>query len=268
MVTLTATAFPGWTFDSWSGAVSDPDNPITTVTILGNTTVTANYTQNEYNLTILSEHGTVAANPDQDFYHLGDLVQLTATPDTGWVFANWSGDATSTDNPITITITGDMTITANYTSIPYSLTVISEHGTVSKSPDQTSYTYGQEVVLTATAAPGWTFVDWSGDATGSVNPVTINITGNMTVTANYTAIPYTLTVISDHGSYDINPLQTSYEYGDEVTITLTPDADWYFVGWSGDASGASNPFLLTIVGNMEITAIYGQNRVFLPLIVR
>jgi uncharacterized repeat protein (TIGR02543 family) len=267
-VTLTATADPGWTFDSWTGAVSDPHNPITTLTILGNTTVTANYTQNEYDLTVVSDHGTVVADPEQTTYHLGDIVQLTATPDTGWNFANWSDDATGTDNPLTIIITGDMTVTANYTLIPYTLTVTSDHGTVTKSPEQTTYTYGQEVQLTATADPGWTFVGWSGAATGAANPVTITITGDMTVTANYSQDLYTLTVSSDHGSYIINPSQTTYLYGDVVTITLTPDTDWYFVGWSGDASGASNPLLLTIVGDMEITAVYGQNRVFLPLIVR
>ena len=68
----------------------------------------------DYTLTIISLHGTVVKSPDQATYHIGDVVQLTATPDATWVFVDWSGDATGTDNPISITITGNMTVTANY----------------------------------------------------------------------------------------------------------------------------------------------------------
>jgi hypothetical protein len=84
------------------------------LTIHGNTSVTANYTQNEYNLTITSANGTVAKNPDKPTYHEGDVVQLTATPSAGWVFVNWTGALTGAANPGSITIHGNATITANY----------------------------------------------------------------------------------------------------------------------------------------------------------
>ncbi|HOT91991.1 MAG TPA: PKD domain-containing protein, partial [Anaerolineae bacterium] len=49
VVTLTATADPGWTFAGWSGGLTG--NP-TQVTILGDTVVTATFTQDEYTLTV------------------------------------------------------------------------------------------------------------------------------------------------------------------------------------------------------------------------
>ncbi len=68
-----------------------------------------------YALTITSAHGTVAKNPDQATYPEYGMVQLTATPEPGWNFVNWSGDLTSSDNPASITIQGNTSVTANYT---------------------------------------------------------------------------------------------------------------------------------------------------------
>ena len=102
------------------------------MTINGDTTVTANYTQDEYTLTIVSAHGTVTKTPDQLTYHYGDSVTLVATADAGWTFTGFS-------SPSPVTINGDTTITANYTQDEYTLTIVSAHGTVTKTPDQLTY---------------------------------------------------------------------------------------------------------------------------------
>ncbi len=44
----------------------------------------------------------------------GTEVTLTATPDSGWVFMYWSGDIEGNENPITITMTQDMEVTAHF----------------------------------------------------------------------------------------------------------------------------------------------------------
>jgi hypothetical protein len=72
-----------------------------------------------YTLTIVSTNGTVARNPDKAFYHEGDVVQLTATPNTGWSFVNWAGGLNSSVNPDSVTIHGDTSVTANYIQIIY-----------------------------------------------------------------------------------------------------------------------------------------------------
>ncbi len=113
-VTLTATASTGSTFTSWSGSGCSGTSTCT-VTMDAARSVTANFTQNKYTLTITSTNGTVARNPNQATYHEGDVVQLTATPDTGWSFANWTGDLTSSVNPDSVTIHGNTSVTANFT---------------------------------------------------------------------------------------------------------------------------------------------------------
>ncbi len=78
------------------------DNPVT-LTIDENPSVTAYFTQNEYLLTVeIVGNGMVSRNPNQGNFHKGDEVTLTANPASGWTFAGWSGDLTSSENPVTI----------------------------------------------------------------------------------------------------------------------------------------------------------------------
>ena len=58
-------------------------------------------------------------------------------------------------------------------------------GTVTADPDRAGYYCGQEVTLTATPAPGWVFLGWTGDASGT-NPVRrITVVRDMAVTARF-----------------------------------------------------------------------------------
>jgi hypothetical protein len=228
------------------------------VTIHGNSSVTANYTQNEYTLTITSAHGTVAKSPSQATYHEGDVVQLTATPTTGWSFANWTGDLSSSANPGSVTIHGNTSVTANYTQNEYTLTITSAHGTVAKNPSQATYHGGDVVQLTATPTTGWSFANWTGDLSSSANPGSVTIHGNTSVTANYTQNEYTLTITSAHGTVAKNPSQATYHEGDTVQLTVTPDTGWSFVNWTGGLTGTANPASITIHGNSSVTANYNQ----------
>ncbi|NIO63442.1 MAG: hypothetical protein GTO35_13020 [Gammaproteobacteria bacterium] len=75
----------------------------------------------------------------------------------------------------------------NCTEDQYTLTInIVGNGSVTKTPDQATYTYGTIVDVNAIADAGWTFSAWSGDLSGSNNPETIIMDGNKTVTATFT----------------------------------------------------------------------------------
>ncbi|MDD2731995.1 MAG: fibronectin type III domain-containing protein [Candidatus Pacebacteria bacterium] len=67
-----------------------------------------------YTLNILSTNGSVTKNPNQSSYPSQTSVILTANPNTGYAFNNWSGDLTGTTNPVTITMNSNKTITANF----------------------------------------------------------------------------------------------------------------------------------------------------------
>jgi hypothetical protein len=70
-------------------------------------------TSQTYTITVNTQgNGTVTKNPNKTNYNQGETVTLTATADTGWKFKQWSGDITSIQNPTSLTINGNMLITA------------------------------------------------------------------------------------------------------------------------------------------------------------
>ncbi|HDS06553.1 MAG TPA: T9SS type A sorting domain-containing protein, partial [Bacteroides sp.] len=71
-----------------------------------------------YQVTVeLEGSGRVVMNPDQEDYMTGTEVVLLAVADEGWEFGGWSGDATGTDNPLTLQVDADKVITATFQKI-------------------------------------------------------------------------------------------------------------------------------------------------------
>jgi uncharacterized repeat protein (TIGR02543 family) len=167
---------------------------------LSNTEVTAIYNNGRttaapttYTLTTTAASGVITkkvggVTTTATSFASGAVVELTATANAGYTFASWTGGATGTTNPVTITMDANKSVTANFTANTYTLTTTTTNGTVTKSPSKTSYTYGEVVTLTATANAGYAFGSWTGDATGTTNPVTVTMNANKSVTANFTQL--------------------------------------------------------------------------------
>lgn len=71
-------------------------------------------------------------------------------------------------------------------AVRYSLTVTkSGSGTVSVSPAGTSFTPGTTVTLVATPSAFYRFTGWTGDVTSTASTITVNMTTNRTIRANF-----------------------------------------------------------------------------------
>ena len=150
-------------------------------------TYTANFTT-QYSLTTsASPSGGGTVNPSGTSWRdSGQSVSVSATASSGYAFSTWSGDLSSSANPSSMTMNGPKRVTANFSQNQHTLTVSispSGAGTVSKSPEKSTYGYGDQVTLTATPSLAYVFNNWTGGATGTTNPVTLTINGNKTVTA-------------------------------------------------------------------------------------
>lgn len=60
-------------------------------------------------------NGSESIDNTLDYYLKGDVVSVTASPKSGYVFSAWTGDIVSTANPLTVTMDSTVNIVANYT---------------------------------------------------------------------------------------------------------------------------------------------------------
>jgi hypothetical protein len=120
-------------------------------------------------------------------YADGTAVLLTATPDVGFHFAGFSGDAVAATDTVTVLMSADRTVTASFAIDSVTLVVSAANGSVSESPLQPDgkYAYGTAVLLSVTPDEGYHFVDYVGDALASTDTVTVLMTGDKTVTAEF-----------------------------------------------------------------------------------
>ena len=271
-VTLTAVPNVGYAFTNWTdGATVVSSSASYQLNMAGNKTLVANFAMNTYTLNVTAVNGTVLKVPNTATYNSGASVVLTPTPATGFVFTSWSGDATGTANPLTVTMNANKNITANFTAIvsTFTLNVTAVNGTVAKLPNTATYNSGATVVLTPTPATGFVFSSWSGDATGTANPLTVTMNANKNITANFTAIvggPFTLNVTAVNGTVVKNPDQVNYNNGVTVQLTATPATGYVFTSWNGDATGAVNPVTVTMNSNKSVTANFTLITVFSPVV--
>ncbi len=121
-------------------------------------------------------------------YASGSVVTVTATPAAGYTFTAWGGDASGNNATTSVTMSSNKSVIATFTAIPptnYTLTTTAlpvAGGTVSGAG---SYASGTVVTVTATPAPGYTFVNWSGDASGTNATATVAMSANKSATANF-----------------------------------------------------------------------------------
>ena len=145
----------------------------------------------QYTLVIdVASGGTSDPSPGNYIYDSGTEVSVTAIPDANYIFSEWTGDVPSgqeEDNPITITMDSDKSITANFI-LQYTLTIVAgTGGTTNPTPGSHTYDSGAQVSITATPSSGYQFSGWSGDASGTSNPTTITMDSDKSVTASFSA---------------------------------------------------------------------------------
>ena len=190
----------------------------------GNMAIAATFIQTEYSLMVTNVGGGHVTADDPGPYQLDDVVQLTAIPDPGWIFSTWSKDLIGSENPKSITIAGNMSVTATFTQIEYSLTLTQVGGGHVTVDNSGPYHLNDVVQLTAVPDAGWRFSAWNGDLIGTENPKSIIIEGDKAVIATFILADYSLTITTAGGGHVTADNPGPYNLNDQVELTAVPDS--------------------------------------------
>ena len=267
VVNLVATPGAGCWFVYWSataGTFGNPNAAATTFTMPGqNATVTAHCEAVPvtcYNLCIHSSDGGSVTTPGEGTYSYspGTVVNITATPDAGYQFVNWTYTAgapiaNTTAASTNITMNNNYSIQANFEEITgYNLTTSSTEGGSVTTPGEGTFTYGDgEVVnLVAVADEGYFFENWTGGVgtIADVNAAATNITmhGNYGITANFEdVLPSVTTQAASGVSTDSATLNMNYTVGNYSSVEVcfvykkSTDSAWSSPDWVSKSAGGT-----------------------------
>jgi pectate lyase len=186
--------------------------------------------------------GTIQTSTGGDMFHEGEPVTLTALPAPGWEFAGWGGAVSGASNPISLTMDGNKSVTANFIQVPPS---------ISTQPVSQSVNAGSNVSFNVTAggtAPlsyQW-YKDGSPVAgayadTLSLSNVQAGDAGSYTVTVtngagSLTSNPGTLTVVTPP-SIITQPASQTVNAGSTAMFTVNASGTSPFTyQWQKDGS--------------------------------
>lgn len=256
---ISATPNTGYTFSTWTATAGSFDSDDATqketiyTTGAADATLSATFTLNTHSLSTTATNGSVAVTVNDEAWNgtdkipYGATVSITATPNTNYLFSDWSSSDididNTTTNPLVFTMPDkNVSVTATFANAntEYDITIAStiENGTVTSNVAKAKS--GDEVALTATPAAGYIFDSWNvTDAMSNTVTVTNNKftmpASNVTVNASFIR-QYTITY------YVAGEEQTVKRTGDEVLGLDDPEAidGMPFAGWSV-TNDLSNP---------------------------
>ena len=235
----------GYTFAGWYDADGNKVDALPETMPLEGGTYTARWTADNYQLTLVENGGTAVEDIS---YDIEDTVTLPVLTRDGYFFQGWkvtaeNGNWLATDanyaagTPVSGKY-GSATLTAQWTTVQYTLTFDTKGGTVSEA--SLSYTIEEDKQLPTPVRPGYTFNGWKvtevsniANDSGNVSWVVgntykaaisvLNTYGNATFEAQWSANTYTVSNDTANITYEG---ETTATVDVNYTATLTPHAGY------------------------------------------
>ncbi len=265
--TVSATANTGYTFTNWTengNVVSSNANY--TFNVEGNRNLVANFTLNNYNVTVSanpSNGGTVTGGGN---FTYGQSCTVTATANTGYTFSNWTenGNVVSSNANYTFTVNSNRTLVANFTENTYTITVSANPSNGGTTTGGGTFTYGQNCTVTATANTGYTFTNWTenGNVVSNNADYTFTVEGNRNLVANFTAITYTITVSANPSNSGTTSGGGTYTHGQSCTVIATSADGYTFMNWTENGSVVSTDanYSFIVTSNRSLVANFEEQQ--------
>lgn len=259
-ILLSATPNFGYHFTQWNDG--DTTNPRICV-VSGDTSFIAFFAANNYVITVSSVDADMGFASGSGLYAFGSDTTISATPLFGYHFSKW-GDG-DTSNPRTILISGNATYSAYFLPNHYSVTANSNDTTMGTVTGGGEYEYHSNAMLIASPAYGYHFLQWNDG--NSENPRIIEITNDVSFTAQFAPNSYAVTVLSADSSMGVTFGSGDYDYGSTVTLFASANNGYHFTQWADGST--TNPrsetvseptyYLAYFAPNKHIVSVYSNN---------
>ncbi len=133
----------------------------------------------------------------------------------------------------------------------------------SVSPSKAEYDNGESAQITATASSEYVFQNWTG-ASGSETSTSVIMDMDKLVTANFIKKKYALNIETiGQGTVSEKLIKSgsvsNYNSGSIVEVEAVPSKDWKFLEWQGDISGQRNPYIINLISDKSIKAVFKEN---------
>ena len=208
-------------------------------------------------MSIPAEGGTVTG---AGMYTPGETCTLTATANEGYAFVNWTrnGVVISVEAEYSFTVTEEATFTANFELNSYAITATaspSEGGTVTGGG---TYYHFETATLSAIANEGYHFVNWTlgGEVVSSVPTYSFEVTEAADFVAHFAVNAYNVFAMANPSVGGTVSGAGAYDYGETVTLTATPNANYGFVNWTENGVEVSTEasYSFTVEGSRSLVA--------------
>ena len=184
-------------------------------------------------------------------YENGATCTLTATPNPGYTFANWTENGNpQTSNPVySFTVTESRNLVANFVASSYTISAYADPYIGGSVVGAGTYGYQQTCTLTATPNPGYDFVCWTENgANVSSNPTySFTVTADRNLVATFVEQTFVIsTAVNPTNAGTVSGAGT-YSYNQSCTVIAIPETGYYFMYWSENGVPVSNDASYTFV---------------------
>ena len=265
-VTLNASANDGYAFINWTLNNEEVSTTASyTFTAIADATYVANFGQDTCMIAVVAdpvESGTVTG---AGIYHLGETVTLTATPNTNYAFVNWTLDGEEvSDNPTySFNATVDAEYVAHFELTTFEITATADPVGAGNITGAGTYNPGATCTLTATAANGYAFVNWTLDGieVSTNNTFSFTVSEDAHYVAHFVLVYHVSATTDPDGSGNIYGTGV-YQVNTTCTLSATARPGYIFMRWTtedGTLVTSSYSFSFTVTEDVTYIAVFIVN---------